>query len=193
MKKTQEISDTILLKQYEEGNEKALEQLIEKHKDTVYTAIFMFVKDGYVAEGIFQDAFMAMVDKIKAGKFDHTQEFVVAVMTIAKDLCNEQAARVKQAVSITDSEGFELFDAMKFAENNLQGHLQEIEVKRNERKMINQLPAEQKEVIVMRHYAELSFNEIAELTNTTEETVMARMRYALLNLRKLMDAQAYTS
>ena len=191
--KAQEISNQVLLKQYVEGNEHALEQLIEKHKDTVYTAIFMFVKDGYVSEGIFQDTFMAVIDEMKSGEFDMEQEFIVAVMKTANRLCREHALRMNQNVTITDSEGFELFDTMKFAEQNLEGHLSEIEVKRNERKLINQLPAEQKEVIVMRHYADLSFEEIAELTKTTVETVMARMRYALLNLRNFTDAQAFTS
>ena len=191
--KAQKISDPVLLKQYVDGNEHALEQLIEKHKDTIYTAIFLFVKDGYVSEGIFQDTFMSVIDDIKDGEYDMNQDFIVAVMKTANRLCREHALRLNQDVTITDSEGFELFDAMKFAEQNLEGHLAEIEVKRNERKLINQLPDEQKEVIVMRHYADLSFDEIAELTKTNVETVMARMRYALLNLRNLTDVKEFTS
>lgn len=181
------ISDKELLSQYQNGNEAALELLIERHKEKVYTAIYMFVKDTYLAEDIFQDTFIKVLKTLRKGKYREEGKFLPWVMRIAHNLCIDHFRKNKRHPKVTNSEGFDIFDILPFADDNAEQSMVKKQAHQKVRDLVNQLPDEQKEVVVLRHYAGMSFKEIAELTDVSINTALGRMRYALINMRKMVE------
>lgn len=181
------ISDKELLSQYQNGNEAALELLINRHKEKVYTTIYMFVKDSYLAEDIFQDTFIKVLKTLRKGKYREEGKFLPWVMRIAHNLCIDHFRKTKRHPKVTNNEGFDIFDILPFSDDNAEQSMVKKQAHQKVRDLVNQLPDEQKEVVVLRHYAGMSFKEIAALTDVSINTALGRMRYALINMRKMVE------
>jgi RNA polymerase sigma-70 factor (ECF subfamily) len=182
------ISDGALLKVYLEGNESALETLIKRHKSRIFTSIYLLVNDRYLAEDIFQETFIKIIHCLRTGKYKHEDKFLPWALRIARNLSID-SIRLKGRMPgiVTDSEGNDIFSYLNLKEDSREQIVIEKEEYATLHKFINQLPAEQREVLVLRHYADLSFKEIAELTGHNINTCIGRMHYALINLRKMMQ------
>ncbi len=180
------LSDAELIHEYIHGHEQALEVLINRYKDKVYTSVFMLVKDKYLAEDIFQDAFLKMIKTIKEGRYAEQGKFLPWAIRVAHNLCMDHFRRSKQQIPVTLPDGQDisvLFGAGDMASDGIEKR----QVHESVRKLVEDLPDEQREVIVLRIYADLSFKEISELTGVSINTALGRMRYALINLRKLIE------
>lgn len=190
--RTQLISDQVLISQYLAGNELALERLIKRHKDRVFTSIFMMVKNRTLAEDIFQDTFVKVIDTLHGGKYKEEGKFIPWVLRIAYNLCIDHFRKVKRTPTITNSEGTDIFELLKFAEDSPEDMMVKTQSNRKVKMLVDMLPEEQKEVVVLRHYLGFSFKEIAELTNVSINTALGRMRYALINMRKFIAKKEIT-
>jgi len=170
-----------------DGNADALSTLVYRHKDKIYTSIYLLVKDKYLAEDFFQDTFFKIIDTLKAGKYTDEGKFLPWAMRIAHNLCVDHFRKIKRMPVIKTSDDRNVFDTINFSEASAEDKMMQGQTENKVRKMIELLPEDQREVIVMRHYAELSFKEIATLTNCSINTALGRMRYGLMNLRKMMN------
>lgn len=186
MQDTISISDQQLVSYYTEGKEDALVELLQRHKDKLFTSIVLLVKDHYLAEDIFQDTFIKIMDTIRAGKYTEKGKFLPWAMRIAHNLCVDHFRRIKRTPMVRTSEDKDIFNVLKFADSHAEERMILRQSHDRVRKMLDLLPEEQREVIIMRHYAELSFKEIADLTHVSINTALGRMRYGLINLRKMM-------
>ena len=184
--RSQVISDKELLLQYEEGRDTALELLINRHKDRVYTTVYLFVRDKYLAEDIFQDTFIKVIDTLKKGKYKEEGKFLPWVLRIAHNLCIDYFRKIKRLPAVTTREGFDIFNILPFADDNVEEKMVKDQTHDKVRALVDSLPTEQKEVVILRHYANMSFKEIANVTNVSINTALGRMRYALINMRKTM-------
>lgn len=179
-------SDAELIQSYIKGNEPAIETLINRYKDKVYTSIYMLVKDKYIAEDIFQDAFLKMIRTIKEGKYAEQGKFLPWAARVAHNLCMDYFRRAKQQIPVTTTDGKDICAMLPFSET-ASDKLERKQTERSVRELIESLPEEQREVIVLRMYGDMSFKEIADMTGVSINTALGRMRYALMNLRKLMN------
>lgn len=184
--KLQSMSDQDLVNQYLHGQESSLEELIRRHKSKIYTSIYLLVKDSYLAEDIFQDTFIKVINTLKAGKYNEEGKFLPWVIRIAHNLVIDHFRKEKRTPVVTTVEGFDIFEVLKFYDESTEDRIIREQTHRDLRELIHLLPSEQKEVLIMRHYGELSFKEISEITNVSINTALGRMRYALNNLRKMM-------
>lgn len=180
------IADGVLLKVYLEGNESALETLIKRHKSRIFTSIYMLVNDRYLAEDIFQETFIKIIHSLRSGKYTHEGKFLPWALRIARNLSIDSIRHRGRLPMISDSEGNNVFDYLHIVEDSCEKQYVEKEDNQSLHKLINQLPNEQKEVLILRHYADLSFKEIADMTGTNINTCIGRMHYALLNLRRMI-------
>lgn len=180
------LTDRELVNAFYNGNEQAFAELLTRHKSRVFTAIFMFTKDRYVAEDIFQETFIKAVSKIKAGLYNEEDKFLPWVQRIAHNLCIDNYRRSKRMPKITTQEGFDIFSVLPLTEKDAQSKIIKSEEHQQVRHLLDKLPAEQKEVVILRHYADLSFKEIADLTGVSINTALGRMRYALINMRRML-------
>lgn len=179
-------TDHELIHLFMDGNLEALEALVLRHKDKLYTSILFLVKDKYLAEDIFQDAFIRIIDTLKSGKYTDEGKFLPWAMRIAHNLCVDHFRKVKRSPSIKTGDDRDIFEVLNFSEASAEDKMMASQSHDRVRKMIDLLPEDQREVIIMRHYADLSFKEIAALTNCSINTALGRMRYGLINLRKMM-------
>lgn len=186
MKTINNLTDQQLIHLYLDGDSEALSGLIERYKDKIYTSIYLLVKDKYLAEDIFQDAFIKVIDTINGGRYTDEGKFLPWVMRIAHNLCVDHFRKVKRSPSIKTSDDHDIFEVLNFSEAGADEKMIQGQSHERVRKMLDMLPEDQKEVIVMRHYADLSFKEIAKLTDCSINTALGRMRYGLINLRKMM-------
>lgn len=182
-------SDQDLVNLYISGNEAGLEELIRRHKSKIYTSIYLLVKDSYLAEDIFQDTFIKVINTLKTGKYNEEGKFLPWVTRIAHNLVIDHFRKDKRAPVIASTEGFDIFEVLKFYDESAEDQMIREQSHRDLKKMIHLLPSEQKEVLIMRHYGDLSFKEIADVTNVSINTALGRMRYALNNLRKMMETK----
>lgn len=187
--RTQILSDQELLDQYLAGNEIALERLIHRHKDKVYTSIYCIVKDQYLAEDIFQETFIKAIDTLRTGRYNEEGKFAPWVMRIAYNLCIDHFRKLKRLPGVVTSEGDDIFKYMKFDETPLEEHMAVEKFEGKLKDLIEQLPEDQKEVVILRHFFNFSFKEVSEYTKSPLNTCLGRMRYALINLRKMMEEQ----
>ncbi len=180
--------DFELVKQFIEGDQKSIEILINRHKDRVYTYIVLIVKDTQLAEDIFQDTFIKVIKSLRKGKYQEKGIFVSWVMRIAHNLIIDFFRKSKHLKTYSSEDGeMDVFNSKKLAEDNIEDLLINDQIASDVRKLVNMLPDEQKEVILLRHYGGLSFKEISEQTNVSINTALGRMRYALINMRKLIE------
>lgn len=182
-----DFEDRDLVKSYLTGDERALGVLIQRHKRRVFTTIYMFVKDTYLAEDLFQDTFIKVVKKLRTGKYKEEGKFLPWVLRIANNLCIDNYRKTKRRPSIINPEGYDIFEILNFADANAEDKIIKREKAVYVKNLVDQLSPEQKEVVILRHYADLSFKEISKLTNVSINTSLGRMRYALINMRKMID------
>lgn len=183
------LSDHELINLFTTGNVNAFEALVLRHKDKIYTSILFLVKDKYLAEDIFQDVFIRVIDTIKSGRYTEEGKFLPWAMRIAHNLCVDHFRKVKRTPSIRTSEDHDIFEVLNFTEESAEDKLMKRQSHNRVRDMLDQLPEDQREVIILRHYADMSFKEIAQITNCSINTALGRMRYGLINLRKMMAAK----
>lgn len=182
------VTDKELVSKYLTGNQASLEKLIHRHKNKVFAYILMVVKDKQLADDIFQDTFIKVINTIRAGSYKEEGKFIQWVMRIAHNLIIDYFRKSKRIPVIdNNSEDFDIFDTIKFTDDSIEDRIITEQIHQDVRKLINLLPPEQKEVLFMRHYSEMSFKDIAEQTDVSINTALGRMRYALINLRKLIE------
>ena len=180
------LSDHDLINAFIAGNVNALEALILRHKDKLYSSILFLVKDKYLAEDVFQDVFIRIIDTMRSGRYTEEGKFLPWAMRIAHNLCVDHFRKVKRTPTIKNSEDQDIFEVLNFTEDSAEDKLIKQQSHSRVREMLDRLPEDQREVIILRHYADMSFKEIAQLTNCSINTALGRMRYGLINLRKMM-------
>jgi len=180
------LGDNQLIKSYLAGNSAAFETLINLNKDKIYKSIYSVVQDKHLADDIFQDAFIRINDNLKSGKYVEEGKFLPWATRIAHNMCIDHFRKLKQAPVRNTKDG-ELNDAGNYSEYDYGLYIINHERNNQVRIMIDMLPDEQRDVIVLRHYANLSFKEIADLMKCNVNTALGRMRYALINLRRIID------
>lgn len=178
-----------LVKLYVAGNQLALEELITRHKTKIFTSIYLMVKDQYLAEDIFQDAFIKVINTLRSGKYNEEGKFLPWVMRIAHNLVIDYFRKEKRSPVITSSDSVDVLNTLQFHEENAEDKMLKQQNYDSLKYLIRSLPDEQKEVLLMRHYADLSFKDIAQITGVSINTALGRMRYALSNLRKMMSSK----
>src|SRR5690606_25637560 len=181
------LCDQQLVELYLNGHEAAFEKLVLRHKDRVYTAIFMLVKDQYLAEDIFQETFIKTIDRLRCGKYQDEGKFLPWVLRIAHNLCIDYFRKVKRSPGMVNSDSSDVFKTLQFDEMSADAHIDLTQNENRLKEFIEKLPPEQKEVVMLRHYFDFSFKEIAEYTDVSINTSLGRMRYALINLRKMLE------
>lgn len=186
MKSLRQKTDHELIHQFRDGDLYALEALIVRHKDKLYTSILFLVKDKYLAEDIFQDVLIKIIDTIRGGRYTEEGKFLPWAMRIAHNLCVDHFRKVKRTPTIKTSDDRDIFEVINFTEEGADVKMMKRQSHDRVRQMLDLLPEDQREVIILRHYADLSFKEIAALTNCSINTALGRMRYGLINLRKMM-------
>jgi RNA polymerase sigma factor (sigma-70 family) len=186
MKSLTNLTDQQLIHLFMDGDADALETLIIRHKDKIYTSIFLLVKDKYLAEDIFQDVFIRVIDTVRSGRYTEEGKFLPWAMRIAHNLCVDHFRKVKRTPTIKTGEDRDIFEVLNFSEEGVDKRMMQKQSHDRVRQMLDLLPEDQREVIILRHYAEISFKEIAALTNCSINTALGRMRYGLINLRKMM-------
>ncbi len=181
------LGDKELINLYLEGNQKAFEVLLTRHKNKIYTSIYLFVKDHDLAEDIFQEVFIKIIDTLRKGKYNHEGKFLQWAMRISYNLCVDYFRRSKRRTKVSPSETFDIFDVLEVKDDNMETSIIKNQTYSKVRQLVDMLPPEQREVVILRHYADMSFKEIAALTRVSINTALGRMRYALINIRKLVD------
>jgi RNA polymerase sigma-70 factor (ECF subfamily) len=180
------LSDNELINIFIAGNTNGLEALVLRHKDKLYTSILFLVKDKYLAEDIFQDVFIRVIDTVKGGRYTEEGKFLPWAMRIAHNLCVDHFRKVKRTPTIKTGEDQDIFEVLNFTEESAEDKMMKKQSHNRVRDMLDKLPEDQREVIILRHYADMSFKEIATVTNCSINTALGRMRYGLINLRKMM-------
>ena len=181
------LSDSELVALYLKGDSKSFEAIIQKHKNKIYAFILSKIRNRDLAEDIFQDTFIKVINSLQKGKYNEEGKFLPWVMRIANNLVIDYFRKSKKMRTIAPTDDFDIFDILQDGEKNVEDNLVNNQIHKDLRKLIEHLPEDQKEVLKMRYYAELSFKEISECTGVSINTALGRMRYALINLRKLID------
>jgi len=181
------LSDQELIGLYLEGNEQAFEELLKRHKQKIYTSIYLFVKDTALAEDIFQEVFIKIIDTLRKGKYNHEGKFVQWAMRISYNMCVDYFRRTKRRPKVSPTETFDIFDVLPAKDDNAEQGMIRSQTHDKIRKLVDMLPPEQREVVILRHYADMSFKEISQLTRVSINTALGRMRYALINIRKMIE------
>jgi RNA polymerase sigma factor (sigma-70 family) len=186
--KTQNISDYELVTRFVNGESDAIEELIRRYKNKVYTYIYLTVKNQHLAEDIFQDTFIKVIRSLQDGKYCDNGRFLSWMMRIAHNLVIDHYRKEKQLNTCSNNiNELDLFNSAKFSDENIEQLMINEQVLKDVRKLVNELPPDQKEIILLRHYGGLSFKEIADQTNVSINTALGRMRYAIINLRRLIE------
>lgn len=181
------LSDQELIELYLTGNEKSFEVLLTRHKNKIYTSIYLFVKDHDLAEDIFQEVFIKIIDTLRKGKYNHEGKFLQWAMRISYNLCVDYFRRSKRRTKVSPSETFDIFDVLEVQDDNMETTIIKNQTYSRIKDLVDMLPNEQREVVILRHYADMSFKEIAALTRVSINTALGRMRYALINMRKMVE------
>jgi|APHig6443717497_1056834.scaffolds.fasta_scaffold10714_4 RNA polymerase sigma-70 factor (ECF subfamily) len=181
------LSDNELVQRYLSGDYTSLEILISRYKDKVFSYIFINVKNYHLAEDIFQDTFIKVVRSLNLGKYTDNGKFISWVMRIAHNLIIDHYRREKNMNTFSnDGSEVDLFNSPKFSDENIEDLIINEQILNDVRDLVEELPDDQKQVVIMRHYLGLSFKEIADQTDVSINTALGRMRYALINLRKII-------
>ena len=183
-------SDSRLISQYQKGDEQALAKLIQKHQQELFSFIFYKVKDDDLANDFFQDTFIKIIIKLKEGKYTEEDKFILWAKRIASNLIIDHFRAKSRHITVSETsymdDEFCIFDTIKETDFNVEEQLILSQIHKDLKNIIVFLPENQQEIIKMRFYDELTFKEIAELTNTSINTTLGRMRYALMNIRKII-------
>ncbi len=181
------LNDQQLIACYLEGNERAFEELLNRHQQKIYTSIYLFVKEQSLAEDIFQEVFIKIVDTLRKGKYNHEGKFLQWAMRISYNMCVDYFRRTKRRPQVAPTDTFDIFDVLYAQDDNAEQHIIRSQTHNKVRHLIDLLPPEQREVVILRHYADMSFKEIAKLTRVSINTALGRMLYALINIRKMVE------
>lgn len=188
MRPSSSITDNQLIQLFINGDSRALEDLVNRHKERIFTSIVILVKDRNLAEDIFQDVFIKIIDTFRSGNYTDEGKFLPWALRIAHNLCVDHFRKVKRTpVVLNKSEEYDMFENMNITEEGAESKIMRDQSHENVRRMLDMLPEDQREVIVLRHFANMSFKEIADKTNCSINIALGRMRYGLINLRKLMN------
>ena len=182
-----QIPDALLVKNYIAGDENCLSILINRHQSKIYGFIYSKLSDRDMADDIFQDTFIKVIKTLKSNSYNEEGKFLPWVMRISHNLIIDHYRRNKKMPMFRETEDFSIFSIMSDNVPNIESQLITSQVESDLRKLIEELPEDQKEVLVMRMYQDLSFKEISELTGVSINTALGRMRYAIMNLRKVID------
>lgn len=180
------LDDSALVINYKNGDDNAFAELLNRHKTKVFTTILIIVKDHYLAEDLMQDTFVKAVKTIKSGRYNEEGKFLPWVIRIAHNLAIDYFRKEKRYPEVDLDDHIKTLNNMYFSEDSAEATQIKKETYSRLRMSIQQLPEKQREVLIMRHYAEMSFQEIADVTDVSVNTALGRMRYALINLRKQM-------
>lgn len=183
---SKKLSDALLISMYLEGNESALETLIMRHKDRIFGFIYSKVLDRDIAEDIFQDTFIKVINTLKRGGYNEEGKFLPWVLRIAHNLVIDHFRHSKKIQTVEPKEDFDVMEIVSNGEKNVEEVLIHSQIHEDVKKLIMELPEEQMQVLILRHYSEMSFKDIAEATDVSINTALGRMRYALINLRRLI-------
>ncbi len=186
MRLLKDLTDAELVAGYQEGNTQALSELISRYKDQLYTALFLLVKDKELAEDIFQDVFVRVINSLRNNRYKHEGLFFAWIIRIAHNLYLDHLRKVKRSPAISSYDSMDNLDGMQDSSEKDIRLLEERRLGRI-REVIWLLPADQQEIVILRHYAGLSFREIARVMQISINTALGRMRYALTNLRRIMS------
>lgn len=181
------ISDKKLVASYRSGNEEAFSELLKRHNNKIFSTIYLIVKDRYVAEDLLQETCIKAIKTIRAGRYNEEGKFLPWILRIAHNLAIDHFRKAKRYPEIVLEDGSFVFNNMNFAEDSYESAQIKKETHSRLRDLIKDLPDNQREVLVMRHYMDMSFKEIADMTGVSINTALGRMRYALINLRKQMN------
>lgn len=182
------LSDNELVQRFITGDQESLETLIVRHKSRVFSYILLIVKNQELAEDIFQETFIKVIRSLKRGKYIENGKFVSWVLRISHNLIIDHFRKEKLKGTISnDSSDMDIFNSQKFSEDTIEDQMVNSQILKEVKHLVQELPEDQRQVIHMRHYMGLSFKEIAEQTDVSINTALGRMRYALINLRKLID------
>ena len=181
------LPDAVLVKNYISGDESALASLIERHQSKIYGFIYSKINDRDLSDDIFQDTFIKVIKTLKSQSYNEEGKFLPWVMRIAHNLVVDHFRKAKKMPYQRETDEYSIFNYMADNCLNIEGQIISEQVESDLAKLLDELPADQKEVLVMRMYQDLSFKEIADLTGVSINTALGRMRYALLNLRKIIE------
>lgn len=187
MMRTKSISDSTLVSDYIKGNEASLEVLINKHKQRLYSFIYSKIQDKDLTEDIFQDTFIKVIRTLKKGNYNEEGKFLPWVMRIAHNLVIDYFRKSNRMPSFKNTDDFDIFSVLGDGSLNAEKQIIQEQIYSDVRELVKELPEEQKEVLVMRMYKDMSFKEISENTGVSINTALGRMRYALINMRKLIE------
>ena len=186
MRTLDHVSDTELIRSFQDGDTRAFEVLTNRYKDRVFSSILFFVKDSYLAEDLFQDVFIKIIDTLQNKRYTEEGKFLPWALRIAHNLCVDYFRKVKRTPTIKTSDDKDIFEIIHLSEDAPDTKMMQSQSHERVRLMLDLLPEEQREIIILRHYAYLSFKEIAQITNCSINTALGRMRYGLINLRKMI-------
>ena len=185
----QTISDQELIHLYLNGNEASLETLVKRHKRAIYTVIYLLVRDRSLAEDIFQETFIKIITTLRNGNYNEEGKFLPWAARVARNLTIDYIRKMKRDVTITDSQGNDILSYIHIAEESKEDIIIRQQSERKVKELVKLLPEEQRQVLIMRHWGNMSFQEIADATGVSINTALGRMRYALNNIRKMMEKQ----
>jgi len=180
-------TDLELIQEFSTGNERCFEVLHNRHKSRIFTTIYLIVKDRDLAEDLYQETLMKVLHYIREGKYNEEGKFLPWVIRIARNLAIDYFRKDKRNPMLHGTNEYDIFNVVGRTEDSPEKKIISEEQSRYMRTLINQLPDKQKEVLIMRHYADLSFKEISDLTDVSINTALGRMRYALVNLKRMIE------
>ncbi len=183
----QKTSDQELIRLYLKGNEASLEILIKRHQKSVYTSIYLMVRDRSLAEDIFQETFIKIINTLQTDRYNEEGKFGPWAARIGRNLAIDYIRKMKRDVTITDSQGNDIFSYLRIAEESVEDKIIRSQTEHSLKELVKRLPEEQRQVLIMRHWGDMSFKEIADNTGVSINTALGRMRYALNNIRKMME------
>ncbi len=187
MKKFITLTDEQLISLFKDGEAYAMEILVNRHKDRIFTSIYLLVKDKYLAEDIFQDLFIKIIETLKAGKYKEENKFAQWALRIAHNICVDHFRKTKSKPVIRTAEGADIFDVLNFSESTAEEKVIKLQNSDRIMKLVSRLPEDQREIIILRHFADMKFREISKILDCSVNTALGRMRYALMNLRKMIE------
>ena len=181
------ITDAVLVSNYIKGDESSLSMLINRHKQRIYSFIYSKVLDRDITEDVFQDTFIKVINTLKLGNYNEEGKFLPWVMRIAHNLVIDHFRKGNRMPSFKNTEEFDIFSVLSDSSLNAEKQIIKDQIHFDVRRIVDELPVDQKEVLIMRIYRDMSFKEISESTGVSINTALGRMRYALINLRKVIE------
>ena len=182
-----------LIRSYLEGNDLSFEIILTRYKDRIFSYLMSLVKNRKIAEDIFQDAFFKIIRTLKKGSYNEEGKFLPWAMRIAHNLAIDHFRKIKKMPTVSqnpsknDDDDFDIFSILNMQESSIEDDMIEEQIHKDVRNIIDYLPEEQREIIILRHFKEMSFKDIAEKKDISINTALGRMRYALINLRKIIE------